>query len=111
MACTNITVQSAVGNVSISGATFGSTDGPFNSCTIPGSYVGKPVILGFNFSGSGLFNILTVKATYTDYLGATVTKTVTRAVTALSGSGTIDMGRNYHAGNYSNLVITATAAL
>ena len=111
MACTNITVQAATPGVTISGATFGSTTGAFPSCTVPGSMVGQPIVIGFNFSGTGLINLLTVKATYTDYLGATVTSTKTGIVSALSGQGTIEVGRSYHAGNYSNLVISGTAAI
>lgn len=118
MACTNITVSGTAPGVTITNKGFGTTNALgrlgfeyFSGCTIPGSMVGKPVIIGVDFEGAGLINLLTIKVSYTDYLGATVTKTKTGVVSALSGFAIVDMGRNYHAGNYSNLVVTATAAI
>lgn len=113
MGCTNITIIDAVPTVTISNVRFGSTNGEITGdCNnVSGEMIGKPIIVGFAFQGTGLFNILTATATYTDYLGAQVSVTKTAIVTALSGEATIPIGRNYHKGTYSNLKVTAKAAL
>lgn len=115
MVCRDITVVAAPPpnrNVIISGSGFGTSAGAFSNCS-PSDAIGKEVYVGFTYSfvptGLGIADTLDIRVQYTDYLNAKVDKTYTRVVT-FGGSGTlaIGIGRNYHAGTYSNLVITAT---
>jgi len=108
MACTNITVLAASSSITITKVSFGNSDGPFTDCTVPGSNVGKPIHIGFSYSGTGIIRAIRIVISYVDYLGDTVTATQTRLAVGNTGDVVILMGRNYHSGTYKNLTVTAT---
>lgn len=117
MVCTNLTVEAAIPGVIFSNVGFGTSGGVgglefvfLDPCTQPGSLIGKPIIVGFHFEGTGIINILTVVASYVkDGVGKSATKT--GVVSVPSGDGYIDMGANYESGNYNTLIVTGSTAV